>query len=60
MKHDASTGGSVVVELRAGGLIKAGATSTLTILPGAGHEDPVFMATQMAPTFAFLDRAFGR
>ncbi len=42
------------------GLIRAGATSSLTILPGAGHEDPVFMATQMAPTFAFLDRAFGR
>ena len=42
------------------GLIEAGATSSLTILPGAGHEDPVFMATQMAPTFAFLDRTFGR
>ena len=42
------------------GLIKAGTTSSLTILPGAGHEDPVFMATQMAPTFAFLDRTFGR
>jgi acetyl esterase/lipase len=42
------------------GLIKAGATSSLTILRGAGHEDPVFMVTQMAPTFAFLDRTFGR
>jgi acetyl esterase/lipase len=42
------------------GLIEAGVTSSLTILPGAGHEDPVFMATQMAPTFAFLDRTFGR
>jgi acetyl esterase/lipase len=42
------------------GLIEAGATSSLTILPGAGHEDPVFMATQMTPTFAFLDRTFGR
>ncbi|HXX66118.1 MAG TPA: prolyl oligopeptidase family serine peptidase [Polyangiaceae bacterium] len=41
-------------------LIRAGARSTLTILPGAGHEDPVFMATQMAPTFLFLDKAFGR
>jgi acetyl esterase/lipase len=41
------------------GLIKVGATSSLTILPGAGHEDPVFMATQMAPTLAFLDRTFG-
>jgi acetyl esterase/lipase len=42
------------------GLIEAGATSFLTILPGAGHEDPAFMTTQMAPTFAFLDRALGR
>jgi acetyl esterase/lipase len=41
-------------------LVKAGATATLTILHGAGHEDPAFMATQMAPTFAFLDRTFGR
>jgi acetyl esterase/lipase len=41
-------------------LVRAGATSTLTILPGASHEDPAFMATQMAPTFAFLDRTFGR
>jgi acetyl esterase/lipase len=41
-------------------LVKVGANSTLTILVGAGHEDPLFMETQMAPTFAFLDRAFGR
>ena len=41
-------------------LTKAGATSTLTILHGAGHEDPAFMATQMVPTFAFLDNTFGR
>jgi acetyl esterase/lipase len=41
-------------------LIAVGATSTLTILPGAGHEDPAFMATQMLPTLAFLDRTFGR
>jgi acetyl esterase/lipase len=41
-------------------LTKAGATSTLTILRGAGHEDPAFMATQMIPTFAFLDKTFGR
>ena len=33
---------------------------SLTILPGAGHEDPAFMATQMLPTFAFLDKTFGR
>jgi acetyl esterase/lipase len=41
-------------------LINAGARSTLTILKGAGHEDPAFMATQMLPTFAFLDNTFGR
>jgi acetyl esterase/lipase len=41
-------------------LLKAGANSTLTILPGAGHEDPAYMATQMIPTFTFLDKAFGR
>jgi acetyl esterase/lipase len=41
------------------GVIKAGGVSTLTILPGAGHEDPVFMTTQMAPAFVFLDRTFG-
>jgi len=41
-------------------LTKAGAVSTLTILPGAGHEDPAYMATQMAPAFAFLDQIFGR
>jgi acetyl esterase/lipase len=41
-------------------LIKAGAKSTLAILHGAGHEDPAFMATQMIPTFNFLDKTFGR
>jgi acetyl esterase/lipase len=41
-------------------LLQAGANATLTILPGAGHEDPAFMATQMVPTFRFLDRTFGR
>jgi acetyl esterase/lipase len=41
-------------------LLEAGAIATLTILPGAGHEDPAFMATQMVPTFRFLDRTFGR
>ncbi len=41
-------------------LVKAGATSTLTILPGAGHEDPAYMATQMIPTFTFLDHTFMR
>jgi predicted esterase len=41
-------------------LLKVGAKSTLTILHGAGHEDPAFMETQMAPTFEFLDRTLGR
>ena len=41
-------------------LLKAGAKSTLMILHGAGHEDPVFMETRMAPTFEFLDSTFGR
>jgi acetyl esterase/lipase len=36
-------------------LVKAGAKSTLTLIPGAGHEDPTFMATQMIPTFEFLN-----
>jgi acetyl esterase/lipase len=39
-------------------LTKAGATATLTVLPGAGHEDPAFMRTQWKPTLAFLDRVF--
>ncbi len=39
-------------------LTKAGAISTLTILPGAGHEDPAYMSTQMAPAFAFLADIF--
>ena len=40
-------------------LQQAGATSTLTILPGAGHEDPAYMDTQMTPTFSFLDTVLG-
>jgi acetyl esterase/lipase len=43
-----------------GKLIRAGATSTFTLLPGAGHEDPAYMETQMVPTFAFLDQIFGK
>lgn len=39
-------------------LTKAGATATLTVLPGATHEDPAFMRTQWEPTFLFLDRVF--
>jgi acetyl esterase/lipase len=39
-------------------LQKAGARTSVTILPGAGHEDPQFMATQTAPTLAFLEEAF--
>jgi acetyl esterase/lipase len=41
-------------------LTKAGGVATLTILPGAHHEDPTFMRTQRIPTVAFLDRTFGR
>jgi len=41
-------------------LLKKGTKSTLVILPGAGHEDPAFMSTQMLPTFEFLDAAFNR
>lgn len=41
-------------------LQNAGAKSELTILPGAGHEDPAFMATQMDPTLLFLERVFAR
>ena len=37
-------------------LMKAHAKATLTILPGVGHEDPAYMATQMTPTFEFLNR----
>jgi acetyl esterase/lipase len=40
-------------------LQQAGATSTLTILPGAGHEGPAYMETQMTPTFSFIDTALG-
>lgn len=41
-------------------LTQAGARSTFTLLPGAGHEDPAYMETQMTPTFTFLDQVFGR
>ena len=41
-------------------LLKQGAKSSLTIVPGADHEDPAFMATQMLPTFKFLDATFDR
>ena len=41
-------------------LLKKGAKSSLTIVSGAGHEDPAFMATQMLPTFKFLDTTFDR
>jgi acetyl esterase/lipase len=58
---DADTSVPVVEAIRLNDeLLKKGAKSTLTILPGAGHEDPAFMATQMLPTFEFLDAAFGR
>ncbi|WP_164988260.1 alpha/beta hydrolase [Bradyrhizobium betae] len=58
---DADTSVPVVEAIRLNDqLLKKGAKSTLTILSGAGHEDPAFMATQMLPTFKFLDAAFGR
>jgi acetyl esterase/lipase len=41
-------------------LLMKGMKSTLAIVPGAGHEDPAFMATQMLPTFKFLDATFDR
>ncbi|HEX6888460.1 MAG TPA: alpha/beta hydrolase [Candidatus Nanopelagicales bacterium] len=37
----------------------ADATSTLTILPGAGHADPAFDQTQTEPTIAFLKEQLG-
>jgi acetyl esterase/lipase len=40
-------------------LTKAGGVATLTILPGAHHEDPAFMRTQLTPTVAFLDQTIG-
>lgn len=36
-------------------LLEADADSRLRIVPGAGHEDPLFRETQMSPTFEFLD-----
>jgi acetyl esterase/lipase len=38
-------------------LTKAGGHATLTVLPGAFHEDPAFMRTQLTPTVAFLNDA---
>ncbi|HEY4247083.1 MAG TPA: alpha/beta hydrolase [Lacunisphaera sp.] len=35
-------------------LLKAGAKCSLTILKGAGHEDPAYTSQQMLPTIAFL------
>lgn len=40
-------------------LDKVGAMSTLVILPGAGHGDPVFDSTQTEPTIAFLNKTLG-
>ena len=41
-------------------LTDAGSVATLTVLPGANHEDPAFMRTQLTPTVAFLDHTLGR
>ncbi|MFK4726262.1 pimeloyl-ACP methyl ester carboxylesterase [Bradyrhizobium niftali] len=58
---DADTSVPVVEAIRLNDeLLKKGAKSTLMILSGAGHKDPAFMATQMLPTFKFLDATFGR
>lgn len=37
-----------------------GVDTTLTIIPGAKHEDPLFMQTQMEPAIAFLQRTLAR
>ncbi len=39
-------------------LKEAGADSRISILPGAGHEDPTFMKTQIEPALLFLNEAF--
>lgn len=41
-------------------LTSVGSVATLTILPGARHEDPAFMRTQLKPTLAFLNQTFGQ
>jgi acetyl esterase/lipase len=41
-------------------LTKVGSIATLAILPGARHEDPAFLRTQLAPTIAFLDQTLGQ
>ena len=38
-------------------LTAVGAKARLTIVPGAGHEDPLFTGTQMGPALAFIDEA---
>jgi acetyl esterase/lipase len=41
-------------------LTEAGGKATLHVLPGAQHEDPAFMRTQLTTTYAFLDQSLGR
>ncbi|MEO6995951.1 MAG: alpha/beta hydrolase [Lacunisphaera sp.] len=41
-------------------LTAAGGKAALTVLHGAGHEDPRFMETQMQPSLEFLNKVFGR
>jgi acetyl esterase/lipase len=41
-------------------LTRAGDQATLHLLPGAQHEDPAFMRTQLTPTYAFLAATFGQ
>jgi acetyl esterase/lipase len=41
-------------------LTAARGTSTFNLLKGATHGDPQFIATQLTPAIALLDRTFGR
>ncbi|GGN58852.1 hypothetical protein GCM10010112_13030 [Actinoplanes lobatus] len=41
-------------------LTAAGGQAALNVLPGAHHEDPAFMRTQLTPAYAFLDQTFNR
>jgi len=56
---DQSVNVSVSSTLQAA-LVQRGAQSTLTIIPGAGHEDHAFSATQLPACYAFIDQALGR
>jgi hypothetical protein len=57
--NDQSVNPSDAEDLQAA-LVRAGRDRPLTMIPGAGHEDRAFSATQLPATHAFLDSAFGR